>query len=325
MKKSILYLDQNFVSNLAKAENVPSWKDQLRDYYQGLLQLLRTKVSQNHLACPTSYFHRQESEQNDRVKGHTWPLVECLSHGLSFNSLPKIHLSQIASAAYAYAGKPACVSPDWAIAFNQDPQLPVVSNPAGDQIMVHLESGQEVMDYYRDTTNLAADLYGDLKRERKGQSRIFQDEVLYLKQLLLFETFMPPGKLIQDNPGLEGDLSNLGAISVMHNQTALLAVFRDCDLSEKFFTSQELLECPFLHIRSSLMAADILNYPDMAPSPSLGTDFNIVASIMPYVDLLATDNHMAELIRQARLSSMFPAQVFSMNRRNELLKAIEML
>ena len=51
----------------------------------------------------------------------------------------------------------------------------------------------------------------------------------------------------------------------------------------------------------------------------------MVASILPYVDILVTDNHMADLIRQAGLSSKFPAQVFSMNRRNELLNEIELL
>ena len=50
------------------------------------------------------------------------------------------------------------------------------------------------------------------------------------------------------------------------------------------------------------MAADIIYYPDMVPSASLRMDFEIVASILPYVDILATDNHMAELISKAGLS-----------------------
>ncbi len=108
MKKSI----QNFASNLTKVENVPGWKDPLRGFYSSLLQLLRTKIDRNRLACPTSYFHGQESEQNARVKDHVWHLMERLSHRLSFNSFIHIHGTQLASAAYAYADKDAGVVPD---------------------------------------------------------------------------------------------------------------------------------------------------------------------------------------------------------------------
>jgi hypothetical protein len=257
--------------------------------------------------------------------------MEGLSHRLSFNSFIHIHGTQLAQAAYAYADKDAGVVPDWAIAFNRDPHEPVDSSAAGDEIMVHLASGQEIVDYNRVTTYLVADVYGKLKLTRKGQSSTFEEEVLYLKMLLLFETFLPPGKLIQDYPELAGDISDIGAIGVVQNQAKLLEIFRDCGVmgepwkTKEFLNSQELLGCPFLHIRSSLMAADIIHYPDRVPSPSLSTDFEMVASILPYIDILATDNHMAELIRQAGLSSTFSAQVFSMNRRSDFLKEIELL
>lgn len=358
MTKTILYLDQNIVSNLAKVGNVPDWKDSLKDFYSSLIQLLKTKVNQNRLACPTSNFHRQESEQNARFKDHVWHFMERLSHSLSFNSFVQIANSQLASAAYAYAGKDVVFVPDWTIAFNQDPHEPADSNTDAAEIMIHLESAQKLIDYSREVTNLIADVYGKLKLTRKGQSSTFQEEVLYLKMLLLFETFLPPSQLVQDYPELDSEISGIGAIEMIQNQTKLLAILEYCGarsstfvppetwyhdgstwdseslrnyvngvfgITNKFLNSQELLTCPFLHIRASLMAVDIINYPDMVPSPSLSTDFEIVASILPYVDILATDNHMADLIRQAGLSSKFPAQVFSMNRRNELLNEIELL
>lgn len=152
-----------------------------------------------------------------------------------------------------------------------------------DEIMVHLESAQELIDYNRNTTDLVADIYRNLKLTRKAQSRTFEEEVRYLKYLLLFETFLPPGKLIQDYPELEGDLSTIGAMSVIQNQASLLTIFNDCGVSEDFFTSQEILRCHFLRIRASLMAADIMYYPDMAPTTSLSTDYEIVSSTLPYV------------------------------------------
>ena len=320
--KSILYLDQNFVSNLGKVENDPSWKDPHRDYYSKLLNLIRTKVNQNRLACPTSYFHREESEQSTRVKGYVWHLVESLGYGLAFRSSEEIHYDQLASAAYSYSGRQGPSLPGWRSAFNQDPQQPVDPTAAQGQILVHLESPGELIDYYRDTTGLVADVYRNFKLTRQGQSSSFESEVIYLKYQLLYETFIQAEALIRAYPELDNDLSAIGSISQSQSQARLLRIFNDCGVSNEFSRSQELLECPFLHCRASLMAADICFYPDMVATPSLNTDFDIVASVLPYVDILATDNHMAELISQAKLSERFSAKVCSMNRRVELLELV---
>ena len=105
MAKSIVYLDQLFVSSFAKAENLPGWSDDQKDYYLRLLRVLRAKVNDNRLACPTSPFHQQEAEQGRQVKDHVWHIVERLSRGLSFNSFTQIHSSQLASAAYQFSGR----------------------------------------------------------------------------------------------------------------------------------------------------------------------------------------------------------------------------
>ena len=127
MQKEILYLDQNFVSNLAKVEYSPGWKHSSGAYYAGLLALLRPNIHNNRLACPTSYFHREESEQSDRVRGIVWQLVDELSRGLSFNLSTVVHFNQIAAAALKYGGHPPTSLPEWSMAFNQDPQKQLTS------------------------------------------------------------------------------------------------------------------------------------------------------------------------------------------------------
>jgi len=329
MTKSIIYLDQLFVSNFAKAEYVPGWPDDQKEYYLQLLQALRTQVSNNRLACPTSPFHQQEAEQGKRVKDHVWHIVDRLSRGLSFNSYNQIHFSQLASAAYKFSGKADDIVRDWSVAFNQDPHDPVESSFDDSEILVHLGLGDELLDYNRETTRLSADVYGGFKQNRMGLSSTFKDEVFGLKMQLLAETVLSPLDLIKAYPELEGDISNLGAIGVLENQARLIAVFRSCGVLDNYIktrevlNSKELLGCPLLHIRASLMEVDIINYPEMVPSPSLGTDFEIVSSILPYVDILATDNHMAELIKQGGLSETFSAKVYSMNSKSELLEEIE--
>jgi hypothetical protein len=121
----------------------------------------------------------------------------------------------------------------------------------------------------------------------------------------------------------------MGSIVVSQKQQRLsrilMEVLNSCPNPGGFWGSPELLNCPYLKIRASLMAADIFFYPKTTPTPSLNTDFDIMASVMPYVDMLATDNHMAELIRQSKLSQLFGAQVYPMNQRSQLLETIENL
>jgi hypothetical protein len=329
MPKQILYLDQNFVSNLAKVENSPDWKDSYRTYFEELLAVIRAKVNQNRLACPTSPFHREESEQSDRVKSIVWYVVEELSQGLSFHYSTQIFHEQIASASYAYCGKEPPHIPQWAVAFNKDPFELVEAESLQGQILVHLESSEQLIENYRSTTNLVADIYGEFKANRRRVSHSFEQEVDYLKYQLLIETFLPPQLLLQAYPQLDDELGQLGSIAGSQEQRRmsriLMKVLSNYPDPSGFWGSQQLLNSPFLKIRASLMAADIFFYPDKTPTPSLNTDFDIVATALPYVDLLATDNHMAELIRQAKLSQQFSAQVYSMNQRHQLLEALRNL
>lgn len=43
-EKTIVYLDQNFASNAAKAECLPCWKDPNKGYYEELLAVLKSQI-----------------------------------------------------------------------------------------------------------------------------------------------------------------------------------------------------------------------------------------------------------------------------------------
>jgi hypothetical protein len=218
MPKQILYLDQNFVSNLAKVENSPDWKDSQREYYRELLGLIRVKVNQNRLTCPTSHFHRNESEQSDRVKNIVWYVMEELSRGLSFRYDTEIFLDQIALAAYNYCGNTPPQMPEWALAFNKNPLEPVEDESLAGTISVHLESPEALIENYRSTTNLVTDVYGQFKASRCGKSESFNQEVEFQEYQLLLETFLPPQIVLKTFPQLDDDL--------VQNQATSFAMLR---------------------------------------------------------------------------------------------------
>ena len=85
------------------------------------------------------------------------------------------------------------------------------------------------------------------------------------------------------------------------------------------------MECPSLQIRATLMAAGIFFNPETTPSPSSKTDFDIVASALPYVDTLATKGYMSDLIRKARLLNRYDRKIFSMRERRQLMETVQVL
>ena len=75
--------------------------------------------------------------------------------------------------------------------------------------------------------------------------------------------FLPPNLLTQSYPQLDNDLALMGSVSVIGNQARILRILEDCPDGDRFWQSEELLSCPFVHCRASLMAADIFYYPSM--------------------------------------------------------------
>ena len=79
------------------------------------------------------------------------------------------------------------------------------------------------------------------------------------------------------------------------------------------------MNCPFLDIFASLTAADIFFYPDNKPTSSLLADFEILSSVIPYVDILATDGYMLQLFSNGRFAECYGVQAFSVRQRKALV------
>jgi len=275
--KKIVYLDQLFVSNLAKALYLSGWKDRLADFYRELHDLLSDLTDHDKLICPTSPFHREESEPGYRVNKFLWHFVEQLGYGLSFKPSAEIKKHQVITAAL------------------------------------------------RLSRTSIADEYWTYKMYCRGKRQAFADEIQAQKTQLVFEMFVPRERLNIRPSKLEQLLNLLGLAGVIQFRRSVYETLQHSTNPEGFFVSPQLLDCPYIHIWASLMAADIFFCPDKKPAPSLFTDFEMVASVLPYVDILATDGYICELIRNARLLDRFNAQIFSVRQRRALVAQLRRL
>ena len=87
-----------------------------------------------------------------------------------------------------------------------------------------------------------------------------------------------------------------------------------------FLDSPQFANSPFYSIYAKLRAADIVRFPDKEPEPSLLDDFQIIATVLPYTNVFATENYMAELIRQTRIDEEYGCRVFTMREKQEFLE-----
>lgn len=322
--KKIVYLDQNFVSNLAKARYLRGWKDNLAGFFRELYDLLSDLTGNDKLICPTSLFHREESELGCRVKEFLWHFVEQLGYGLSFKHSVEIMEYQIVTAARAYCGLPAVQRSAWMVAFNRNPQIPVgqLSRPA---LMVDFPNSQEFNEYLRLSRTSIADEYWTYKMYCRGKRQAFADEIKAQKKQFVFEMFQPQPKLNIGPSKLEQFLNLLGLAGVIQFRRSVYETLQHSTNPEGFLVSPQLLDCPYIHIWASLMAADIFFYPDNKPTTSLFMDFEIMASVLPYVDILATDSYISQLISRAKLLDRFNAQIFSIKKQRALVAQLRRL
>ncbi len=279
--------------------------------------MLRLKARANKLAIPASDFHDEESERSARCGEFVWQIVKQLGGELCFRSSADISNAQLLAVALDFCGLPSTNSPTWQIAFTRDPNQPIIVP----DVLVHFSHTEDYIHYFRQAKSMVGNVYSAFKASRRGKSQSYRQELEFMQTQLIRETFMPRFNLSL-NPPLDDLFNYLGENAQREFTVALTRVLKHSKEPLNFFKSTQLREYPFLYINASLMAADIFFYPQTSPSASLSTDFFIVASVLPYVDILATDGHISQLIKRAGLGHRYQAKVFSMKGRHALMNEI---
>ncbi|MCK9526112.1 MAG: hypothetical protein M0R49_09335 [Limnochordia bacterium] len=265
--KRIIYLDQNFLSNLAKTIHLSSWEDPLEASYRTLYDILSDLTECNKIICPTSYFHREESEMGYRVRDFLWHFAERLGYGLSFKHSADIRKSQLIAAAKAYCGLPDTENKKLTTVFNRDPHIQVeqLSSPA---LLINIPNSQEFTEYLRLSKSSFTDEYWEYKVYCRGKRQTYANEYDIQRKQLVLEIFIPRLELNIHESKLEYLLERLGASSVNEFNNDICNILQNSANPSGFFTSTELLSSNYIHIFASLIAADIFFYPNTKPSKS---------------------------------------------------------
>lgn len=303
--KKVIYLDQNFISAIAKVQ-----LGQIKDKrFTAIYEMLTVLLEEGKIIVPESIFHTIESEwASEIIKAKALEILKSLSREISVKDWRDIFDLQMGRAVAGFFGD-VTVRPSRHEAFYKTPkEIPTdtlfdlsVTSGIKDLFASHIGRRKALSKKLPDKPRkqLPQETLKFFKAEKKGErSALVHD---YFKQ-----------------PYPREHLSNciVDAYRINRGPSKIIDRYREFDPDfrrfKEFCNSSELDNVPFLDTVSSLIAA-VIAYEE-ARSPQMGDfyDILIVGTVLPYCDALATDNFMKSLlVVRLGLDKKYNVEVFS--------------
>ena len=326
-KKPVIYLDQNWISNPAKAE-FDEGRITEQPYFSALFKTLEQGVINNRFVCPTSKFHEYEASLGSRVKDTLWRITGRLSCRLSFNGHSLVMHRQLLQAISEFVGQDTIDDPWWSIPFNEDPDLP---SPRLDPYynIVHVPLTDE---FWQEEKMRRDDVQTPLHREFKQTK--WKKDLDYLKAVELqrkkffLDFYLSPLEPLRPGYKLERPLTSMELVGLSELHKATMQLWTKAEPGGglgAFLESSEFSKVPFLSNFAKLMVADKMKFPDKRVEPSQQDDFRIAAMVLPYAKIFATEHYLAELIKQTGIGDEYGCHVYTMRQKQELYSEITRL
>jgi len=294
-------------------EDSKSWQLLFRD--------LKAAVLGNRITCPKSPFHKEEAKFDGRIEQAIVEVINELSCGLELNFWWDILQLQIEDAAFSFLGKSPPPRDAWSIAFNADPRVPIesrmeymprvegyklVSDSLTDEVIEEDRNrkrdfaveGNEILERHRTKPLTWSELLLDGKKGavlyRIGREA--QDIIDHLLQSSSPHEQMEGYKRYVQYIGLWNRLADIGMDT------------SDPKKNKMFLESEEVLNSPFIKVFGSIWAViaerDIQGSHGRKGSLLKGSEYYdavILASAVPYCDVIATERFMKASMCDSRL------------------------
>lgn len=327
-RHTVIYLDEMYLSNMAKAQFGSLKSQDDCEFWLSLLEELKEKVLADRIACPELGFQRKEAALDTRIGEAVGRIIDELSGGLKFNRWEDILNLQIEDAAFKFLGKDPPARENWAIAFESDPQAPLETRIQGvlgrpkPGIDGYLTLREEVVEHERQKkarwvtfAEKASGVYGGrdwdegLRRER-----------LYLVDGILGPEAWKHARRLRNSSSLRDRWIADAIMQEMRvREERLLEIGINDDNFMDFLKSDELLDSASIDIHSSIRRAAAVNFPNRGQRGSDLYDPVILATVMPYCDIVTTDKFMKHiLVTVLGLDKKYKCEVFSPSKEDRL-------
>ena len=327
-RHTVIYLDTNYLSNMAKAQ-LGSLTDQDEcEFWLSLLEGLRDKVLADRIACPEFAFQREEASFDTRIDEAVGRIIDELSRGLKFNTWKEISNLQIEDAAFEFLGEDPPQREMWEIAFTSNPQASLKSRMSG---------GNPRPNWGTDVYPTSQNEIVEDKRQEKAMWVTFAErtlgpytchnwnETLQRDKLYSVDCILGPeawryAKRLRNSGSLEDRLIAAANMQEMIlREERLVEIGINDDNFMDFLQSDELLNSAFIDIHSSIRTAAAMYFPKRK---QLGSDLRdpvILASVMPYSDVGTTDKFMKHIsVTRLGLDKKYKCEIFSSSKKDRL-------
>ena len=320
-RHTVIYLDTNYLSNMAKAQ-LGSITDQVEcKFWLSLVEELKDKVLSDAIACPESPFQREEASFDARIEEAVGRIIDELSRGLKFNTWKEILNLQIKDAAFKFLGKAPPQREIWEIAFTSNPQASVRSRVRG---------GHPYTNWEVDDSPLLQNEIVKYKRQQKARWVAYAERTLesYTRgnwdETLRHDKLYSVDCILGSQAWADAEMSNsFGSFANMQDLIDLLVRLLEIGITDgnfmDFRKSDELLNSAFFDIHSSIRVAAAKNVPKRKQQGSDLRDPVILASVMPYSDVATTDKFMKHLsVTDLGLDKKYKCEIFSSSIKDRL-------
>ena len=319
-----MYLDVNYLSNLAKARSGCGPRGHDSQFWGRLFDEIREAVLADRVACPELDLQRDEASFDSRIEPIVWETLCDLSLGLEFRLAERIMEQQIEDAALTFLGKELPQREPWAVAFKSDPHEAIARRmQAMGPVKVHLSWPSQIVEHDRQVREKGRDEKEELLKLPAHNS--FRKELLAQKMGVVDQILdsanmqMILGQLQSDQPRDRGiGLYNFGKLKERWRRLRQLGL-GGVSQAERFLKSQELLNVPYVDIFSSIGTVMFRNYKDRKPKGSDTQDLQTLATVLPYCDVVTTDGFMKQiLVQELQFDKKYACRLFSCNKSDVL-------
>ena len=278
-KKIIIYLDQNFISDIAKL-SLKEKKNKINPILEKLFNTIKEGVDEEKFLSPDSWIHAVETakENNPELKNAIFDHQGYIGQ-VSLNPNWEIEDAQFINALLDYFGIKREKRDDWHLAFRENP------NKRIENFKIHVRMP-------------------DL-----GLGKLPKAQVEILQQIR--------ASGVKNEEQYKKEIEATKKEYKKKIQTEFAWVIGKYNLSleqaEQFIESKKFLQIPKIDIFCKLWSKNLANIN--RDSSQLEHDYNdieFLSSYLPYCDVVATDKYMQNLVQSLKLDETYGCRLYTM-------------
>jgi len=263
--------------------------------WTSLFQRLRELVHASKVICPYSTFHTLEATSAIQSWPERYITIGELWGGLRFRDWENILELQVRWAHERWLGMPISESQvkRWSVAFGRNPHARIPQR------------------YFTDTIVPADALFIPPTSEHPWRAKK-AEFVSDIEQILVQRRQRGIGiRDFEEEQRLEAsDLVQ----TFIRNWWGASKSSNEISIGSDFWGSKEIVMIPWVNIFSSIWAGILVHEPHRVPKPGDMSDVPILATVLPYCDIVTTDKNMKAVIVRLGLDENYDAEVFSAKR-----------